>query len=458
MDKQNLNPTVPPTRKTGLARLLAPFTEIFGFSRVGAVLVFIATLAVLGLAIFWFFHSAPPRTLFITSGPPGSGFETNAIQYRVILAKQGVVLKILPSEGSRENLKRLEDKSFRVDVGFVQAGMTNREDPMKLASLGSISYEPLVIFYRDAGRLRFISELKGKRLAIGAHGSGTRTMSIMLLRMNGMETNGPNLLDLEADEAAKGLLAGTVDAVFLMGDSASPAVMHELATAPDIQLFSFSQADAYSRRISFLNKLEVPMGAIDFGKNLPTNDVYLIGPTVEIIARPSLHPALCDLLLEAAREVHGGAKLLQRKNEFPAPIKQDYPISEEATRFYKSGRTFLYSHVRPFWLASLANRILVAFVPLVLVLLPGLKLIPAAFKWRIRMLLYRRYRSLLALEREVRPQLPPQKREELLARLDHIETSLGRIKVPASFGDQFYGLRGHIDFVRSRLAEELETT
>jgi len=46
---------------------------------------------------------------------------------------------------------------------------------------------------------------------------------------------------------------------------------------------------------------------------------YLSGrPTVDLIARENLHPALSDLLLGAAREIHGNASLLQRKGEFPA--------------------------------------------------------------------------------------------------------------------------------------------
>jgi TRAP-type uncharacterized transport system substrate-binding protein len=453
MDTLDIKPTSPRAAKTGLARILAPFTDLFGLNRAAAVAIFLATIVVVGFAIFWFFHSAPPRTLIITAGPPGSAFETNAIQYREILAKQGVRLRILPSEGSRENLKRLNDPSNRVDIGFVQGGLTNREVKIKLESLGSVAYEPLVIFYRGTLTSGLLSELKGKRLAIGARGSGTRTMARTLFEMNGMETNSPNLLDLEAEDAANALIEGRVDAAFLMGDSASPAVMRKLAGAPDIKLFSFSQADAYTRRVGYLNKLEVPMGAFDFGKNIPTNNVYLIGPTVEILARPNLHPALCDLILEAARQVHGGAKLLQRKDEFPANVQQYYPISEEAARYYKSGRTLLYRYVKPFWLASLVNRILVTFVPVAFVIIPGLRLIPAMFKWRIRMLLYRRYRQLLAVEGELRGSMSSAKRHDLLARLNHIESSLGRMKIPASFGDQFYGLRGHIDFVRNRLAE-----
>jgi len=222
--------------------------------------------------------------------------------------------------------------------------------------------------------------------------------------------------------------------------------------APDIQLFDFTQADGYARKFNFLNKLVLPQGSIDFGRNIPAHDVNLIGPTVEILARPNLHPALSDLLLEAARQVHGGASLLKRKGEFPAPLEQDYPISRDASRFYKSGEGFFYRYL-PFWLASLLNRTLVALVPLLVVLIPGLKVLPGLYRLKIRLRTYRWYRAMLVLERDG-ALMTPEKRAEMLARLDHIEMEVNRVKVPASFADQFYGLRGHIAFVRSRLLAE----
>ncbi len=147
-------------------------------------------------------------------------------------------------------------------------------------------------------------------------------------------------------------------------------------------MFDFTQADGYSRRIVYLNKLELPMGSIDFGKNIPAHDFHLIGPTVEIIARANLHPALSDLLLEAATEVHGRAGLLKRQGEFPAPLEHEFRISADAIRFYKSGKGFLYRSL-PFWVASLVNRILVAFVPVVVVLIPVMRIIPVLYRWRI---------------------------------------------------------------------------
>jgi hypothetical protein len=224
-------------------------------------------------------------------------------------------------------------------------------------------------------------------------------------------------------------------------------VLKQLLRAPDIHLFSFKQAVAYSRRYPYLSVLEMPEGALDLGKDLPSHDVYLIGPTVELIAKKTLHPALSDLLLEAARQVHGNASIFQHKGEFPAPLEHEFPISQDAARFYKSGKSFFYRYL-PFWLASLVSRVLVAFVPMVVVLVPIIRSVPAIYRWRVRTRIYRWYRALLALERRLLAEGESANRVELIERLDQIETAVHSMKVPAFAADQFYSLRGHIGFVR----------
>ena len=438
-------------RKFGLIRFQTMLTETFGLGPVATLSVILLTILVTALAAFWFVHSAPPGTITITSGPEGSIFQADAEKYRKILARNGVKLKILLSQGSLENLKRLNDTSFHVDVGFVQGGVANGIPIDKLVSLGSIFNEPLLVFYRGATSVDLLSSLKGKRLAIGREGSGTRSLALALLKVNGIVAGGATaLVDVEGKDAAQALLDGKVDAVFLMGDSAGPPVMRELLRGKGIRLLDFSQADAYTRRFVYLNKLELPKGSIDFGLDIPRRDLYLIGPTVELVAREDLHPALSDLLLEAAREVHGGAGLLHRSSEFPAPLEHEFRISDNASRYYKSGKSFLYRYL-PYWLASLANRLLVVFVPIVVLLIPGLRIVPSVYRWRIKLNIYRRYRTLLMLERDMLARLTHEGRTELINRLDDIEKVVNKMKVPVSFADQFYVLRQHIDFVRSRL-------
>jgi TRAP-type uncharacterized transport system substrate-binding protein len=413
--------------------------------------VLLITAAALWVA-FKFVRPAPPDTIIITSGIPGSSFDRAAEKYRAILARNGVKLQILQSEGALDNLHRLRDPEFKVDVGLVQGGLLVDDDPGNLVSLGSLFYLPLVVFYRGNEPIERLSEFKGKRLAIGREGSGTHFLNVQLLRANGVDkTSGSQLLNLSGEEAAQALLARKVDAALLMGDAATPAIMRKLLHTHGIHMMDFRQADAYTRRFRFLSKLELPMGSIDFATNMPRHTMALIAPTVELVARPDLHPALSDLLIEAARETHGRANLLQRAGEFPAPLEHEYPISDDAARYYKSGKGFWYRYL-PFWLASLVDRTMVVLVPIVVVLIPGFKLVPGIYRWRIRMRIYKRYGELMALERDILAQPTPDQRAELAKRLDDIEKRVNGSKMPLPFADQFYVLREHINFVRRRLA------
>lgn len=431
--------------------LVAMLIETFGFSPALATVValFIAFLSL--LAVVWVIRSAPPRTLVMTSGPEGSSFHRWAETYQKALAKRGVTLELLPSGGSIDNLRRLQSTDTRVDIGFVAGGIAKDENVEGLISLGSMAYQPLWVFYRNGKPVQLLSQLAGRRIGIGGAGSGTRDLALTLLKANGIEGAPTTFSDLDAEEAAEALLGGKLDAVFLMGDSASLRTLRRLVRAPDVRLYDFTQADAYVRRNAFLNKITLPQGSIDLGENLPAEDVTLVGPTVEFVAREGLHSALSDLLLEVAHKVHGRSGLLQKRGEFPSLVERDFPLSEDALRYKKSGKGFVYRVVGSFWVASLINRVLVAVVPLVLILIPAMRLVPIAYRMSIQLRLYRCYRPLLRIERETFNPLTASRVEELLAELEEIETAVKRLKVPASFADRFYWLRSHLSFVRERL-------
>ena len=413
--------------------------------------VLLATIIAIAVA-YHFVQPAPPSTITMSSGPDGSIFHSVAEKYRTILARNGIKLEILPSEGSLDNLRRLTDANAPVDVALVQGGVATGRDIGNVASLGSVFYEPLVIVYRHPKPIQRLSELKGKRIAIGPEGSGTRSLALALMKANGIQPHGSTrLVDLAGEQAMEALLKHHIDAAFLMGDSAAPATIGQMLHTKGFRLFDFSQADAYLRHFRYLGKLEFPPGSFDLGINLPPKPLVMLAPTVELLARTNLHPALSDLLIEAAQEAHGRATLLQRAGEFPTPLEHEYPISDDATRYYKSGKSFAYRHL-PFWLASLTDRILVMLVPIIIVLIPGLRLIPSLYGWRIRARIYRRYGELMALERAALGPLSPEDRAALLGRLNEIEKSAITGKIPGSFAEEAYLLRRRIKFVRKRLS------
>ncbi|VVD62533.1 TAXI family TRAP transporter solute-binding subunit [Pandoraea terrigena] len=411
--------------------------------------VVLLSMAAIWLAV-WLVQPAPPRTVTISAGPEGSSFWNAAQRYKTILARDGITLNVLASEGSRQNVERLADASQNVDLGLVQGGVSQGLDVDGLVSLGSMFYAPISVFYRGA-RVTKLSDLTGKRIAIGREGSGARALSLTLLKANGIEPGGvTRLTAYDGQEAAQALIDGRVDAVMLTGDSATGPTMRKLLRTPGVRLMDFAQADAYTRRFTYLNQLTLPRGVFDLGRNLPPQPVHVISPTVELVARDSLHPALSDLLIEAAREVHGKANLLQRAGEFPSAQVHEFPISDDAARYYTSGKGFLYRHL-PFWVASLADRIVVLLVPILVVLIPAFRLVPSLYSWRVKSRLYRWYGALIALEREALADDAHTEYRNLRHRLDAVEAAVNRLKIPLAYADQFYVLREHIGFVRHRL-------
>ena len=439
--------------KTFFNRILTGIMDNFGLGRRTSLMIVIVAGLLIGFACWWFFHSAPPKSIILTCGEKDSLYFRIAQRYAEILARDGVKLIILPSAGSLENLQRLTDASFTVDIGFVQAGMAKGQNIDNLVSLGSLSYQPLFVFHRLPREVDRLSQLAGGRLAVGREGSGTHLLAATLLALNGIEPGGTTkLLAMEGERAAAALLAGRIDAVFLTADSATSHTLRTLLQARGIHLVNFTQAEGYIRRVGYLNKLVLPQGAMDFGQNIPGRDIILLSPTVELVARKNLHPALSDLLLAAAMEIHGRPTLFQGRGEFPTPLENEFPISDDAKRYYKSGKTFFYRYL-PFWLASLVNRILVVFGPLVIILIPGLKSIPAILHWRTRLRINRWYRQLLMVEQDALREMSLDKRAALTARIDEIEAEVHKMKVPAAYGDQFYVLRTHINFVRGKLRD-----
>ncbi|CAB3783273.1 TAXI family TRAP transporter solute-binding subunit [Paraburkholderia fynbosensis] len=445
----------PATGRKGPPRLVARFVAISWRD----LAVSFGPLALLVVVAIWaavrLIQPAPPSTLTITTGPEGSTFWNAAQKYKTILARNRITVNVLASEGSLQNLKRLSDPQANVDVGFVQGGVAPGAVNKNLMSLGSVAYVPLAIFYHGPP-VMWLSEFKGQRLAVGAEGSGTRELALALLKANGIVPGAATkLLPLSGDAAADALISGKVDAAFLAGDSAQPAVMGKLYRTPNVRFYDFTQAEAYTRRFPFLTQLKMPMGSFDLGKNLPAASISIVAPTAELVARDSLHPALSDLLIEAAREVHGGASIMQRAGEFPAPIAHDFPISDDAARYYKSGKSFLYRTL-PFWVASLADRLLVIVVPLVVLLVPALRVVPGLYAWRVKSRIYRWYGSLIAIERSALSEHSAAERASLIERLDAIEESVNGLKMPLAYADQFYVLREHIGFVRQRLTQSRE--
>lgn len=414
-----------------------------------ALIVGVPVVALI-IAGFWyaaqFIKPAPPDRLVIASGGDGGAYQRFAAAYRPLIERYGIKFVEVPSAGAVENLALLRDGTKELDVAFMQGGLGAGDDATGLVSLGSIYYEPLWVFYGGNETLDSLAQLKGKRIAIGAEGSGTRKLGLDLLEASGAAGPPTKLLPLGGLEAVEALKAGKVDAIFLVGSANVGAVWVSFFT-PGFRLMSFAHADAFVRRWPFLSKLVLPRGAIDLVRDIPARDVTLVAPVASLVAREDIHPALVDVLLQAAADVHGPPGLFQSAGEFPNSRQVDFPLSSEAQRFYQSGRRFLQRYL-PFWAANLVDRLLVLLIPLFALAIPLSRILPSLYGWQVRSRIYKWYGQLKFVEEAWRRDPASRPREDWLKEIDALETRVNRIRTPLSYANQLYILREHIGLVR----------
>jgi len=417
-------------------------------------LLFLVVLPLLALiATYWiavrYVKPAPPDNFVMTTGAPGGAYDLFAQRYRDILRREGITITLKPSAGSIENLQRLKDPNLHIDVGLVQGGLVEGTPPEGLTSLGTVYYEPLWIFYRGKENLDKLSQLASKRIAIGPEGSGTRPLALQLLKASGALVESTELFPLGGLDAEKALVEGSVDAVLQVAATDAPSVQ-AFMKAKEIKLASLAQAEGFTRRFTFLSMLRLPRGAIDLALDLPPHDINLLATSANLVVKDDFHPALGYLLLEAATEVHGQAGLLQQAGEFPAPNKTEFPLADEATRFYKSGTPFLYRYL-PFWVANFMQRMLIVVLPLVAIVIPLLRFLPMLIEWRAKSRLFKWYENLKELERDVSMQPGGGNLDDYLERLDEIERGVNNTRISRNYSDWAYNLRSHIDLVRHRI-------
>ncbi|HEY6895803.1 MAG TPA: TAXI family TRAP transporter solute-binding subunit [Rhodocyclaceae bacterium] len=407
---------------------------------------------------FWvtaqFVKPAPPKQLVLASGGSGGGYQRYAAEFKRVLARQGIEVVERPSSGALENQSLLQNENSGVDAAFMQGGtarLTGEEEG--LYSLGALYHEPLWVFYRtDAARngaLDRISQLRGKRIAIGASGSGTRALAQEILGANGMDKDAVTLVDIGGMAAAMALSEHKVDAVFLVGPVQSASVWTLLYT-DGVRPMSLSHAEAYTRQFPYLAHITLPKGAVDLVRNIPEQDVELVSPMATLVVRDSTHPAQVDLLLQAASELYGGPGIFQRAGDFPKSVSVDYPLAPAAERYYKSGKPLLQRYL-PFWAATLVDRLVVMLIPLFALVIPVAKFAPALYGWRVRSRIYRRYGELKFLEADFEAEPERHSPEEWLRKLEVIENDVARLATPLAFVDMLYTLRGHIEIVRAAI-------
>ena len=424
-------------------------TFMLGITRWHVFKVVAAMLCIAGLTWLGMEYLIPalPSQITIATSPKDEHYHVLGTRYQGIIAGSEVEVELRETEGAKENLRLLNDPNSGIQIGFMQGGISNSRLAPDLMSLGRIDYQIFWLFSMG-DTLTDLSQLKGKRIGLGAEGSGDRAVCEKILAVAGITYDNTTLTAVAPETVINNLDGGAIDAVFRNFSPESP-VLDALLRDSRYRLMNFTEAEALTRIFPYLVRVVLPRGTIDLQRKLPISDTALIATTNVLMVRKEVHPAIVDLLAQAISQAHGTPGLFQKVGEFPTETDPEYPMSQAARDFYKNGPSFLNWYL-PFWMTSYAQRVIAVLVAVIAIVVPVFNFAPKIFLWFIHDRVRRLYRRLRIVDRVL---LSEPDRSEMKAL--HIELeSIARAAniVPMRSSDLFFELKAHIDRTRSNLA------
>ncbi|RKZ81701.1 MAG: C4-dicarboxylate ABC transporter substrate-binding protein [Candidatus Parabeggiatoa sp. nov. 1] len=420
---------------------------------VGTVIASLVFIFLSFYIAYQFVDPPPPNELRIATGREDGGYHAFALEYQTLLAEDKFQLDIQPTAGSIEVIQRL--KSGDVSIGLVQGGTKGTISDDGLKSLGSLFYEPVWLFHRKNIPLEYLFELRGKRIAVGEEGSGTRPIALQLLQDNEVTQDNTTLLALSSNEATLQLKAGKIDAAFFVMSPKADRIFQLLKNS-DIELLSFKRDLAYRGRYSFLTGVKIGEGMIDLKKNIPSQEKTLLAATASLVAREDLHSDLVPLLLTTLKKIHQKGGLLEKPKQFPSDKFVEFPMNPDASHYLQSGPSWLHK-IFPFWIASTLDRLKILLIPLIAMMLPLLKGVLPLYSWGIRFKIFRWYSTLREIDSEIAQITDLTAIDAEIKRMKALEQEiLEQVSVPLSYMGEFYSLRVHTQLVLSRLKERGE--
>ena len=426
--------------------------SVTAFLRTNAWLVVVIVAA--AFALYQLVDPAPPREFTLATGQEGGRYHALGEYLRDELTREGVTVKLVPTAGSGDNMRLLTDPESEVSIAFVQSGMERVFDAgdTELAGLGSLYYEAIWLFHRTDVAIDSVGGLKGRVVAVGEGGSGTRAVGQYLLAENGLHGNGRDFTPVEegGERAVELLRSGEVDAAFFTVSPDSDLI-RTLIALPDIDFLDIRRSESYTARYPFLSSVPIPEGLLDLERNIPANDRTTLASTATLVVNERFHPALTPLVLETlARRLRQGG-VLEAPDAFPSASHVGFGLTKEAGHYHEYGPPFLMRYL-PFWAASLVDRMVILVIPLLFILVPLSKVAGPLYRWRIRSRIYTWYRYLLDTDRRIVEGAVDDRAAEH-RKLDKLADELAEVEVPLSYSDELYQLKQHVEYVKRRLGQ-----
>jgi TRAP-type uncharacterized transport system substrate-binding protein len=337
----------------------------------------------------------------IVSDQSGSSWSNLAQSLKKDITDYGLSYYIVPSSGTIENIRLLNDDSSGVNAAFLLPAAVDAQLTKGLMSLGSIDYEALWIVYRKGmGPISNLKDLSNFKVGVGPKESGRFVFTKRIFQ----------LLDIDIGEHAnfkqgsvstqiESFFKQDIDAIIFIANPFD-SVIKDLAGRSDVEFFSFDNSDAYLKNLPFLQAVDIPANSLNVGKMVPKNSLRSLSITTTVAVKKDTPANLQLALLLAMKEVTQKHENLffAKKGELPAYLDQSLELSPIARDFYERGPPVLLKYTN-FMIASFLTQFSGFFISAI-ALLPlfawlGLPKFPDPIPWLHERLLYHSVRRLI---------------------------------------------------------------
>jgi TRAP-type uncharacterized transport system substrate-binding protein len=413
--------------------------------RISGVVLLVFLLAT--VVAWWFLPPPLPNIVRLGTGPVDGHYAQFGDALRAEVKEHGLELELVTTAGSAENIRLLLDNE--IDVGLVQSGNMSDAQAAQLVSIATVFYEPvLTVESADWNS----DHMQGGRIAIGLPGSGSNLLARELLRDQGVREGvpaGTQFIEIGSKQAVEALRAGRVDSGIFVTSLELPWV-GSLFTDPGLRVKNFSLAEAFSRHYRYLQPIVIPAGLINLRDEIPPNDIELIATTASLVTRPNVHSALIPLLIESAREQLYQGGLLAGPEQFPSAHGVEAPLADAALHYFERGPSFFYRWL-PYRYAHAATRFSIILLPFLTLLYPLLRSVGPTYRWVNQRRVYRWYRVLERLEKEIDASGKDVNFGRIQKELDKVDKEIRTVHVPPRFVATMIALRDYHRLLVERL-------
>jgi TRAP transporter TAXI family solute receptor len=265
----------------------------------------------------------PKFISLLTGGTGGTYYPLGGAFANIISEETGIETNAETSGASAENLTTLKDGN--AEIAFTQTDIASYAKDGKqmfeggkvdnVQAIGTLYRETVQIVTTKKSGIKSIEDLKGKKVSVGAPGSGVVPNAEQILEVYGMTFADIERKDLSFDESTAGIQDGTIDAAFVTAGTPTGAV-EGLSATEDIVILPIAQdkIDALIDKYPYYIQDEVPKGTYKLAETVPTVAVQAM-----LVVRKDLSEDLVYDITKAIFEnldqvTHAKAKMIKAEN------------------------------------------------------------------------------------------------------------------------------------------------